>query len=276
MIENNLNISISEQCIMLDLPRSTYYNSSQGESPENLEYMRRIDELYLDFPAWGSRLMRDRLRLEYSDRKINRKRVQRLMRLMGIDPIYPKKKLSRPNSDNKKYPYLLRDLTIDKPNLVWCTDITYIRLKYGFTYLVAILDWFSRKVLSWELSNTFDSYFCISALNAALDIYGRPEIFNSDQGSQFTSKDFTSVLKENKIRISMDGKGRALDNVVVERFWRTLKYEEVYLKDYLNMVECKNGLGNYIDRYNDFRPHSSLGGITPDMAYGGYEIKLIS
>ena len=275
----NSDISITEQCRLLEISRSAYYYVPKNESKENIEYMHRIDELFLEFPTWGCRSMRDRLRLEYPDRKINRKRIQRLMRIMGIEPIYPKKKLSRSNPEHKKYPYLLRGLTIDKPNMVWCTDITYIRLKHGHVYLVAVLDWYSRKVLSWELSNTLDTHFCVSALKKALALYGKPEIFNTDQGSQFTSEMFTSVLKENNIRISMDGKGRALDNVVVERFWRTLKYDEVYLKDYNNLIECRKGIGNYIDKYNDFRTHSSVGGITPNMAYGDIEknkIKLVS
>ena len=158
-------------------------------------------------------------------------------------------------------------MDIDKPNKVWCADITYIRLKHGFVYLVAILDWYSRKVLSWELSNTMDDWFCVSALESAIRHYGKPEIFNTDQGSQFTGKDFTDVLKLHEIKISMDGKGRALDNVVIERFWRSLKYEEVYLKEYENMAECREGIDHYIRKYNSFRPHSSVGCITPDMAY---------
>lgn len=270
-------ISISEQCRILNIPRSTYYYMGKDESAENLEYMKRIDELYLDNPTWGSRSMRDRLRLEYPGRKINRKRIQRLMRLMGIEAIYPKKNLSRPHPGHKIYPYLLRGLCIDRPNMVWCADITYIRLKHGFVYLVAIMDWYSRKVLSWEISNTLDAHFCVAALKNAIAIYGKPEIFNTDQGSQFTGNLFTSVLIGNGIKISMDGKGRAVDNIVIERFWRSLKYDEVYLKDYNNVPECREGIGRYIQKYNSFRPHSSLGGITPDMAYGNnQDIKLVS
>ena len=260
-------LSISEQCSILDISRSTYYYKPREESEENLDYMKRIDELFLDNPTWGSRQMRDRLRLEFKDRKINRKRIQRLMRLMGIDVLYPKRNLSKKHPEHKIYPYLLRGLEINQPNKVWCTDITYIRLKHGFVYLVAVLDWYSRKVLSWELSNTIDSHFCVSALKKAIDRYGKPEIFNTDQGSQFTSKKFTEVLLEEKIKISMDGKGRALDNIIVERFWRSLKYDEVYIKDYKDMKECHQGISNYINKYNSFRPHSSVGGITPDMAY---------
>ena len=265
MIRSGSQLSISEQCRLMGIARSTYYYKPRGESEENLEIMKRIDELYMDNPTWGSRQMRDRLNLE--GKRVNRKRIQRLMRLMGIEALYPKRNLSRPHPDHKVYPYLLRGLAIDKPNLVWCADITYIRLRHGFAYLVAIMDWYSRKVLSWELSNTMDAHFCVSALERAMYEYGRPEIFNTDQGSQFTSEMFTGILKENNISISMDGKGRALDNVVVERFWRSLKYDEIYLKDYNNMQECREGIATYIRKYNNFRPHSSLGGVTPDMVY---------
>lgn len=265
MINVEATISISEQCRLLGIARSTYYYEPCGESEENLTIMKRIDELYLDNPAWGSRQMRNRLKLE--GKNVNRKRIQRLMRLMGIEALYPKRNLSRPHPDHKVYPYLLRGLDIERPNKVWCSDITYIRLKHGFAYLVAILDWHSRKVLSWELSNTIDANFCVTALERALREYGKPEIFNTDQGSQFTSEMFTERLSGNGVRISMDGKGRALDNVVVERFWRSLKYEEVYLKDYNTMMECREEIGGYIRKYNSFRPHSSIGGITPDMVY---------
>jgi putative transposase len=237
--------------------------------------MKRIDELYMDNPTWGSRQMRNRLRLEFPKRRINRKRIQRLMRLMGIETLYPKRNLSRRHPDHKVYPYLLRGLDINRPNMVWCADITYIRLKHGFVYLVAILDWYSRKVLSWELSNTLDAHFCVSALKDALDRYGKPEIFNTDQGAQFTCENFISELQSEEIKISMDGKGRALDNVVVERFWRTLKYDEVYLKDYNDMKECQNCLADYIDKYNTFRPHSSLGGVTPNMSYAAQASNLL-
>ena len=265
MINPESPVSISEQCRLLGVSRSSYYYESMGESEENLRIMNRIDELFLDNPSWGSRKMRDRLRLEGVF--VNRKRIQRLMRIMGIEALYPKRNLSRPHPNHKIYPYLLRGLNIDEPDMVWCADITYIRLRHGFAYLVAILDWYSRKVLSWELSNTMDSYFCISALKKAIGEYGKPKIFNTDQGSQFTGEAFTDILKKNEIQISMDGKGRALDNVVVERFWRSLKYEEVYLKDYASMVECREGISGYIRKYNSFRPHSSMSGITPDMVY---------
>lgn len=265
MIRREAPVSISEQCRILEVSRSTYYYRAGGESEENLAIMKRIDELYLDNPTWGSRQMRDRFRLE--GKRVNRKRIQRLMRRMGIETLYPKRNLSRPHPSHVVYPYLLRGLVIDRPNQVWCSDITYIRLKHGFVYLVAILDWYSRRVLSWELSNTLDAHFCVSSLDRALCRFGKPGIFNTDQGAQFTSEAFYGRLRDEKVRISMDGQGRALDNVVVERFWRSLKYEEVYIKDYNDMRECREEIGRYIEKYNSFRPHSSLGGMTPCMAY---------
>jgi putative transposase len=261
----NAEISISEQCRTLNISRSLYYYEPVGETDENITIMRRIDELYTDNPAWGSRKMRDRLILEGN--KVNRKRIQRLMRLMGIEAIYPKKNLSRSNPEHRIYPYLLRNMSIDCPNQVWCTDITYIRLQHGFVYLVAILDWYSRKVLSWELSTALDSHFCISALEKAMYHYGKPEIFNTDQGCQFTSDTFTEKLLSAGIRISMDGKGRASDNIIIERFWRSLKYEEVYLKEYESVIECRENVRVYMDKYNNFRPHASLDGLTPSMTY---------
>ena len=261
----NEHLSISEQCRLLDISRSSYYYEPTGESAVNQAIMRRIDELYTDSPSWGSRKMRDRLILD--GRKVNRKRIQRLMRLMGIETLYPKKRLSMPHPEHRIYPYLLKGLVIDRPNQVWCTDITYIRLRHGFVYLVAVLDWYSRKVLSWELSTTLDSHFCLSALDNAIRRFGTPEIFNTDQGCQFTSDAFVGKLESAGIRVSMDGKGRATDNIIVERFWRSLKYDEVYLKEYDSVVECRENLRRYIDKYNNFRPHESLGGYTPSMAY---------
>ena len=258
-------ISISEQCRLLGISRSSYYYEPTPETEENLALMRRIDELYTDHPSWGSRKMRDRLILE--GKTVNRKRIQRLMRLMGIEAIYPKKRLSIPNQEHRIYPYLLNGRIIDRPNQVWCTDITYIRLQHGFVYLVAIIDWYSRKVLSWELSTTLDTHFCLSALEDALHHHGTPEIFNTDQGCQFTSDAFTAKLLSKGIKISMDGKGRASDNIIIERFWRSLKYEEVYLKEYESVAECRENLRRYFDKYNNFRPHASLDGITPSMAY---------
>ncbi len=232
--------------------------------------MKQIDEIYTESPEYGSRTIRDVLRREYGA-KINRKRVQRLMQIMGIEAIYPKQNLSKPGigREHKVYPYLLRNLDINRPNHVWATDITYIRLKRGFVYFVAIIDWYSRKILSWELSTTMDKSFCITALERAIRKYGVPEIINSDQGSQFTSKDFRDVLEKKGGTISMDGKGRAMDNIIIERFWRTLKYSEVYLKDYESPKEAYIGISKYIEKYNTKRPHTSLGGKTPREVYRG-------
>ena len=224
-----------------------------------------MDELHLKHPFMGSRSLRDQLCSK--GYKINRKRVQRLMEIMNIHSTAPKPNTSRPGKQHKIYPYLLRSLKIDNPNQVWATDITYIPMARGFLYLVAIMDWYSRKVLSWRLSNTMDTTFCIEALDEALDKYGAPEIFNTDQGAQFTSEDFTSVLKSSDIEISMDGKGRWMDNVFIERLWRSLKYEEVYLKAYDTVAEAKAGIGEWIRFYNHERTHQSLGRQTPEQVY---------
>lgn len=257
--------SIVKQCALLGVARSTYYYKKRNEDPLNFEIMNRMDKLHVDHPAWGSRKLRDRLNLDGF--AVNRKRIQRLMGIMGIETLYPQKRLSLRNTSHQIYPYLLKNLQIERPNQVWCVDITYIRLKHGFIYLVAIMDWNSRKILSWNLSITMDKSFCIWALEEAIRIYGLPEIFNSDQGSQFTCGDFTEILLKNGVKISMDGKGRAMDNIMIERFWRSLKYEEVYLKDYENVKNAKESIKNYINLYNNFRPHENLGGITPDMVY---------
>lgn len=261
-------MTILRKCELLGVKRSGYYYTPKPVSEENLNYMRLIDEIYTESPDYGSRQIRDTLRL--MGYKVNRKRVQRLMQIMGIEAIYPKKNLSKAAHSHKIYPYLLKGIIINRPNQVWCSDITYIRLSHGFVYLVAVLDWYTKKVLSWELSITLDKYFCISALESAIRLYGKPEIFNTDQGCQFTSDDFTDVLKENQIKISMDGKGRALDNICVERFWRTLKYGEVYLKDYFDVTEAYQGIKSYIEKYNQRRPHSTLNGHTPDKVYNEY------
>lgn len=265
MIETEPKVSISEQCQLLEINRGTHYYCKKGESDLNQMIMRRIDELYLEEPTWGSRKMRDRLRLEgYT---VNRKRIQRLMCVLGIQAIYQKPNLSRPDPKAGIYPYLLKGIDIRYANHVWSTDITYIRLKHGFVYLCAVIDWYSRKILSWELSTTMDKSFCISTMERALRLYGDPSIFNSDQGCQFTSPVFTGILEDKDIRISMDGKGRALDNIFMERFWRTIKYDEVYLKDYEDVAECRFSLDSFISRYNSFRPHQSLEGKTPDSVY---------
>jgi putative transposase len=249
----------------LDLPRSTFYHVREAVSDEELALMKLIDQCHLKHPYYGSRRVRDWL--EDSGHTVNRKRVQRLMRTMGLVAIYPKRNLSLANQAHKIYPYLLRGLTIDRPNQVWATDITFIPMARGFVYLVAIMDWYSRRVLSWRVSNTIDTSFCIDALNEAIEQHGAPEIFNTDQGSQFTSDAFIGVLKKHHIRISMDGKGRWIDNVFVERLWRSVKYEEVYLKAYENMAHARKSLGVYFNFYNAERRHQSLGRRTPDSLY---------
>jgi len=238
------------------------------ETEKNLCIMKRIDELYMKHPFYGSRNMRTVLNRE--GYQVNRKRIQRLMRLMGIQAIYPKPRLSIGGKGHKIYPYLLKDLSIDRPDQVWCSDITYIRLAHGFVYLVAVMDWYSRFVLSWRMSNTMDTEFCIEALREALE-NGNPDIFNTDQGSQFTSDAHTSLLKEAGIKISMDGRGRVFDNILIERLWRSLKYQDIYIKDYQTVMELRAGLDAYFRFYNDERPHQSLGDKTPAMVYYSYE-----
>lgn len=269
MIEaDNKKVSISRQCELLKLSRSAYYYKPTPISDLNLKVMEKIDEIFMANPEYGSRKIRDVLNRE-EGLKLNRKRIQRLMRMMGIEAIYPKRNLSRPGTgdEHRIYPYLLRKLSINRANQVWCTDITYICLFHGFVYLVAIMDWFSRKILSWELSTTMDSSFCVFALERAIRKYGQPEIFNSDQGAQFTCKEFRKVLEDRNIKISMDGKGRALDNIMIERFWRTLKYGEVYLNDYSSPLDAAGRMSRYITKYNEKRPHDSLNKQTPDEVY---------
>ena len=270
MIDRKSELPITRQCQLLSLNRSTVYYQPKGISDEDLMLMRRLDEMHLDRPFFGSRRLRDWLWEEGHD--ISRKRVQRLMRQMGMTVLYPKKATSRPGKGHKIYPYLLRGLEINRPNQVYCADITYIRMARGHVYLVAVMDWYSRKVLSWRLSNTMDSDFCVDALEEALDRYGAPEIFNTDQGAQFTSEAFTSVLRSAGIKISMDGKGRWMDNVMVERLWRSIKYEEVYLWAYESVTEARRQIGGYLKFYNTQRRHQGIG-KTPDQAYFG-EIEL--
>jgi putative transposase len=263
---DNKELTISRQCELIELPRSSFYREVLGgETPENLELMRLIDEEYTKHPFFGTRKMRDHLRR--NGHKVNRKRVKRLMQLMGIQSVAPKPNTSKPSKEHKIYPYLLGGLDINRSDQVWCTDITYVRMPGGFVYLVAVMDWYSRKVLSWEVSVTMDDSFCVSALESAIRRYGRPEIFNTDQGSQFTGKAFTDVLKEHDIAISMDGKGRAVDNIMIERLWRSVKYEEIYLKDYASVLELIRSLRIYFDFYNAERPHASFGEQTPDEVY---------
>lgn len=257
-------LSVAQQCELLGLPRSTYYYAGSGESAENLALMRRIDEQYLARPFWGSRSMTQWLIREGC--AVNRKRVRRLMRTMGLEAVYPRPKTSAPCPGHRIYPYLLRGLAIERPDQVWSADITYVPLARGFMYLTAVLDWHSRYVLSWELSNTLDSGFCVAALEAALG-ERRPEIFNTDQGSQFTSEAFTGVLAGAGIAISMDGRGRALDNVFIERLWRTVKYEDIYLRGYETAWELERGLAAYFEFYRYERPHMALGYRTPWETY---------
>ena len=234
-------------------------------SPGDLVLMRRIDELHLELPFAGSRMLRDLLNAEGT--KVGRKHVRTLMRLMGIEAIYRKKNTSRPHPDHAVFPYLLRGLTIDRPNQVWAADVTYIPMAKGFVYLMAVIDWFSRKVLSWKLSNSLSADFCVEAVQEAIARHGTPEIFNTDQGSQFTGSQFVSTLKAHNIRISMDGKGRWRDNVFVERLWKSIKYEEVYLHAYNTVSEAKAGISRYIQFFNARRPHSALDRRTPDDVY---------
>ena len=257
-------MSVRRQCELLGLNRSTWYYEVVPESAANLALMRRIDEQYLRRPYYGSRRMTVWLRGQGEE--VNRKRVQRLMGVMGLEAIYPKPRTTLPGVGHKIYPYLLRNVVVTRPNHVWSADITYVPLRSGFLYLMAILDWYSRYVLAWRLSNSLDGDFCVAALEEALT-GRRPEIFNTDQGVQFTSHEFTSRLESAAVSISMDGRGRALDNVFVERLWRSVKYEEVYLKDYETGAECHAGLSSYLRFYSEERPHQSLGYRTPAEVY---------
>ena len=257
-------MSVARQCQLLGLARSTYYHVAAGESDENLRLMRLIDERFLEKPFYGSRGMTQWLIRQGCE--VNRKRVQRLMRRMGLEAIYPKRSTSKSCPNHRIYPYLLRNVTIDRPDQVWSADITYVPLLRGFMYLVAVLDWHSRFVLSWELSNTLNSDFCVAALERAL-ARRRPEIFNTDQGSQFTSEAFTGRLAAAGVSISMDGRGRALDNVFIERLWRTVKYEDIYLRGYETAVELERGLSSYFEFYRYERPHMALHYQTPWEVY---------
>jgi len=259
-------LSIVAQCRLVSISRSSFYYAPVPESPETLALMVRIDAAFLDCPWYGSRQMaRHPQRLGHA---VGRRRVRRLMTKMGLAPIYQRPRTSEPHPEHRIYPYLLRDLEITRPNQVWCADITYLPMQRGFLYLVAIMDWASRKVLAWRLSNTMDAEFCVEALKEALARFGKPEIFNTDQGSQFTSTDFTGVLRDAEARISMDGRGRWMDNVFIERLWRSLKYECVYLNAFETGSELRVGLAGWFGYYNGSRPHSALLGQTPDEAYG--------
>ena len=266
MIDRQHPLPLRKQAKALGISRGSVYYLPRPVPAADLAVMNRIDKLHLEYPFAGSRLMRDFLVRE--GHKVGRLHVATLMKRMGIEAIYRRPNTSKPAPGHKVYPYLLRKLPIMRPNQVWAMDITYIPMARGFVYLAAVIDWFSRKVLAWKLSITLDTAFCIEAVEEALAKYGKPEIFNTDQGSQFTSVAFTDLLKANEIAISMDGKGAWRDNVFVERLWRTIKYEEVYLRAYASVSEARASLGRYIDGfYNTRRPHSSLGRLTPDEAY---------
>jgi putative transposase len=261
---NHDTLSIVRQCELLGLPRSTCYYHGAGESEKNLELMRLLDEQYMQTPFYGSRRMA--WWLQEQGYEVNRKRIQRLLRLMGLEAVYPRPRTSDPNLEHRIYPYLLRNVAISQVNQVWSADITYIPMSRGFMYLVAILDWHSRYVVAWRLSNSLDSDFCVEALQAALAL-GQPQIFNTDQGCQFTSRAFTSVLEQRQIAISMDGRGRALDNVFIERLWWSVKYEDVYLRSYETVLELEAGLAAYFEFYCHRRPHSSLENRKPWEVY---------
>ena len=265
MINRDHGLSLTQQAKLLRLSRGSLYYQPRPTSEHDLRLMRKIDKLHTELPFAGARMLRDLLKLD--GEKVGRKHVSTLMKKMGIEALYRKPNTSKKHPGHKIYPYLLRHLEVDRPNQVWAMDITYIPMARGFVYLAAVVDWYSRKVLSWRLSNTMDTSFCLEAVDEAIGRYGTPEIFNTDQGSQFTSETFTEKLKKHSIRISMDGKGSWRDNVFVERLWRTIKYEEVYLKAYDSVREARASIGNYIDFYNRRRPHSSLDGVPPGTFY---------
>jgi putative transposase len=265
MIDREHDLPITKQAEALNISRSSIYYLPRPVPDSDLAIMRRLDELHLEFPFAGSRMLRGLLAAEGC--KIGRRHVKTLMRRMGIEALYRRPRTSKPEPGHNIFPYLLRGIEIARPNQVWAMDITYIPMERGYVYLTVVLDWFSRRVLSWRLSITMEASFCIEALEEALARYGKPDIFNTDQGSQFTGQAFTGVLASHGIAISMDGKGAWRDNVFVERLWRSVKYEEVYLRAYNTVGEARASLGRYLDFYNGRRPHSSLDGITPDQAY---------
>jgi putative transposase len=267
LVEAEAPLSMRRQCNLLGVNRSSLYYEPVEPNAEELALMRRMDALHLRHPFFGSRMMTQTLKAEGVE--VNRKRVQRLMRVMDLESTAPKPNTSKPSPEHVLYPYLLRNLKITKVNQVWASDITYIPMARGFAYLVAIIDWYSRRVLAWRLSNTLETGFCLEALQEALSRYRMPEIFNTDQGSQFTSQDFTDALLDEGIKVSMDGKGRYLDNIFVERLWRSLKYEEVYLPAYETLPEARLGIGGYFKFFNDERPHQALGYQTPAGFFDG-------
>jgi len=266
LVEGNCQLSIRCQCRLLNIHRSLVYYQLSGESAENLRLMKQIDVLHLEDPAAGSRRF-SRYLTRQAGRSVNRKRVRRLMRIMGLEAIYPRKRTTIPGGPSGIYPYLLRDLAIFRPNQVWAADITYIPMQKGFMYLFAIIDWYSRKIVAWELSNTLDAEFCQRCLKRAILLNGPPEIMNTDQGCHFTAEKWQVQLIDAGVKISMDGKGRWIDNVRIERFWRTIKYEDIYLQSYCSPNELEQGVARFMLRYNSVRPHDSLDGQTPDEVY---------
>ena len=262
---DNPGLSLSRQCQLVSISRSSFYYRLKGESKANLALMERIDKLFMKCPFYGSRQMMRQLHRDGI--QVGRHRVRRLMRLMGLEAIYQAPRTSKPHPEHRIYPYLLRNMVIGRPNQVWCADITYIPVRNGFLYLVAVMDWASRRVLSWRLSNTMDASFCVQALRQALARYGKPDIFNTDQGSQFTSLEFTGVLNEAGVNISMDGRGRCMDNIFIERLWRSLKYEAVYLNELSDGFVAERVIGDWLEFYNNDRPHSVFDGRTPKEVY---------
>jgi putative transposase len=270
MIEPHIDLSVRRQCELLNLARSGIYWDPMPTAEEDLAICKELDKLHLEFPAFGSRKL-SRL-LKAQGQTVNRKRVQRLMRTMGIEALAPKPRTTVPAPEHTKFPYLLRHLAIVRPNQVWASDITYIPTRQGHCYLVAVMDWYTRRVLSWRISNTMDSCFCIEVVEEALANFGLPEIFNTDQGSQFTDDNFTSVLLDKGVKVSMDGRGRFMDNIFVERLWRSVKCEEVYLNDYRDVADARRGIAIYLEKYNHRRPHQTLGFQTP-VAFYEFELK---
>lgn len=266
LVDREAVLSLREQCELLGISRSGYYYESRAETPENLQIMRRLDELHLAHPVYGSRRLG--ILLGREGWVVNRKRVCRLLQVMGIEAIYPKARTSDPGAGHRIYPYLLKGLEINGPDQVWCSDITYVPLQTGFMYLVAVMDWWSRHVLAWEISNTLDSDFCIRAWERALGVGRRaPDIANTDQGSQFTSEAYLEAVESVGVSVSMDGRGRWMDNRMIERLWRSVKHEDIYLQDYLDGLELGRGLSRWFADYNEMRPHQALGYATPGVVY---------
>ena len=265
LIESCPELSLQRQCELIGISRSGFYYEPVAESPENLALMRRLDELHLEHPVYGSRRLTAVLRRE--GREVNRKRVARLLALMGVEVIYPKRNLSQPGEGHRIYPYLLEGLQISGPDQVWCSDITYVPMAYGFMYLVAVMDWWSRYVLAWELSNSLDSEFCIRAWTGALAEGRQPLISNTDQGSQFTSEAYLEAVESVGVDVSMDGRGRWIDNRFIERLWRSVKQEDIYVQDYADGLTAQRGLGRWFGQYNTERPHQALGYATPADVY---------